>query len=478
MSVIAFCLLICGLLLGCSNGGDTLSPTPPIHLKKYPDPYHIEIILKDVPVSPQGDLGTFPTRLDYQNGYLITAYVDKAPTGQSEPELRQQTIIMLGKFTPNGWQWQKHLIDAYTLKDPYHTQPSVAFDKEGYIHIAYGMHNMPWQYFRSTKPYSIDAFENLGTPLSIEQKRTIHYQNQTHFPQLNSGAIPYNQITYPRFFKDKKQTLYITYRFALKPKLAWENRAFSEGLAQYNTETQTWHPIGGKVSLTSKEADFTQGEGQAYPFIYDHNHSPFFLPYWLELTFDHKNQLYAIWSWRQGQAGKDTQDLSFVQSPNLQTFTNEKSQSYTLPINKPQTVPLTPARKKYFNTKHIQIFNGHPLILAESLEGTRELYYLSNQNQWQKLSSSPPQNGGEIMVTYQNTETLWSFASGVIYKKTSIDKPWRQVASFDSAGKKMCFVQALPVEEQDAIFLYGKTCNSAEGAEASFSLFLLTGLTD
>lgn len=78
-------------------------------------------------------------------------------------------------------------------QNKYHVRPSIVLDKLGYVHVAADMHNQNWVYYRSLNPYDI-------TPSNFEMVTPPGYL-----------------ITYPNFFKDKNDELYITFRHKVKP---------------------------------------------------------------------------------------------------------------------------------------------------------------------------------------------------------------------------------------------------------------------
>jgi len=130
--------------------------------------------------------------------------------------------------------------DTRTLLDPYHTQPSLAFDRNGYLHVAYNMHNLPWQYVVSHQPYDVRQFDFNGQSVTLSQLDALRLSNKTHYPDVGKAQIPGNQITYPAFFKNRAGDLYLTYRYALRPARAWEERARAAGVARYDADNRTW----------------------------------------------------------------------------------------------------------------------------------------------------------------------------------------------------------------------------------------------
>lgn len=132
----------------------------------------------------------------------------------------------------NGkWVWTKRVIDTQTVHDRWHTAPAIGIDDKGFIHIAYNMHNLPWQYQISTKSESIDSFNFKGQRVSVTELQRMKFKNKTDFPTLGLAAIPGNQITYPAFFNDNNGELFVSYRFAAKPARKFANRTMGSGVA-------------------------------------------------------------------------------------------------------------------------------------------------------------------------------------------------------------------------------------------------------
>lgn len=167
------------------------------------------------PVSPS-NVNSFATPLAYYQGSIYVVSVEPPLSNNNGVNLR--TVIRKGSERQGRWQWESAVIDEATLDDMYHTQASIAIDKEGYLHVVYNMHNMPWQYVVSKKPGDITSFDFKGDKISLAEKSTVKHLNKTPFPSIGTAAIPGNQITYPAFFYDRQGEIYLTYRFATKPK--------------------------------------------------------------------------------------------------------------------------------------------------------------------------------------------------------------------------------------------------------------------
>ena len=112
------------------------------------------------------------------------------------------TILRQGTQDESGeWQWQTTLIEDRTIYDSWHNAPSVAVDRNGFVHVVYNMHNFPWQYKRSENPHDIDSMLFRGQAVTMAEIERTKFENKTTFPTLGTAEIPGNQITYPAFFR-------------------------------------------------------------------------------------------------------------------------------------------------------------------------------------------------------------------------------------------------------------------------------------
>lgn len=181
-------------------------------------------VLPTFDVAPS-NINSFNTPVAYWQGDVYTANVEP---GMGMPGIHLKTVVRkcaLGNAA--SCTWESKVVDDATLDDMYHTQPSIAVDRAGYVHVAYNMHHMPWQYSVSTRPGDISTFNFMGEPITAAQKALVKLANQTPFFSIGKAAIAGNQITYPAFYYDQNRDLYVTYRFATRPKLAFADRAYA-----------------------------------------------------------------------------------------------------------------------------------------------------------------------------------------------------------------------------------------------------------
>ena len=99
------------------------------------------------------------------------------PPMSSQPKglplgINLRTVVRQGKRgADDNWTWIVKTIENRTLDSPWHTVPSIAVDHQNFVHVAYNMHNMPWQYSVSRQPGSLDAFDFRGEAFSLFRAR-------------------------------------------------------------------------------------------------------------------------------------------------------------------------------------------------------------------------------------------------------------------------------------------------------------------
>ncbi len=394
------------------------------------------------------NLNLFSTPIVYYNGSIFTVNVE--PSGSSlNAGINLKTVVrkvMLG----NGKEWLSHTIDQNTIEDEYHTQASIGVDKLGFIHIAYGMHNMPWQYVVSDNPSDISAFSFYGDEISIFDKGVVKFLNKTPFPSTGSAAIPGNQITYPAFFYDNNYDLYVTYRFAVKPRRHYRDRILSGGIARYDLVNKEWQALGGNIQITKLDAIW-QGEGD-YKKITAFASSNRWTVYLPRLAFDRDNGMHVSWLWRKGGAGRYTVHPSYAYSPNDETkFYTSKGKQYNLPISvdKAEWVGKHGV-DKFDSISDIEVDDRYVYIVLHRQGKTRELIKLNRlSKQWIK-SEAMPHSASTFKVDRNGGQ--WAFATGlkVFYRKT--DKGMWNLVFKDT--EKYRYPKVIPVPGKNEFYIH------------------------
>lgn len=409
-----------------------------------------------------GNVGDFTTPLAYRNGSVYTINVEPAlgaPTG-----INLRTVVRKGVRKGASYTWTATTIDDRTMDDPWHTQGSIAMDKDGYIHAAYNMHNMPWQYSVSKAPEDISAFAFRGEAVSAEALKENKYDNRTNFPFLGQAAIPGTQVTYPAFFTDRKGELYVTYRFALRPKRAWAERDYGAGLARYDTKSRTWTAIGGKVDLSPADAD-VKSPGAARSVVALCTSQGLWANY-TRLWFDKANRMHVAWSWsdyRHFAANKQPEPtVAYAFSSDGHSFQRSDAVPYALPIAFDKS-DLVVRGTGYRGVPNIAMGKGDlPLVMLTPPKLPYH-YAMRVPGRWQEPAPSP--FAAAVIVT-DDEGTSWAFASGptILTTKTPDKANSWKVAHKESTGWGSAKVLYLPKERAFLVHLT-KTSNWQQSAD-------------
>jgi hypothetical protein len=414
-------------------------------------------IVYDIPVSPRAvNISSTPLAVCGQR--LVTAVVEEPLQSDSN---RLLTVVHLGERDSEGqWQWQREVIEPRTLPDPYHTQPSVGVDRQGRVHVAYNMHNMPWQYVVSREPCSIDAFDFAGEAVTDAELHAVFEENRTPFPGLGAAAIPGNQVTYPVFSNDRAGNLYVSYRFAVRPARAWLERAFGAGIARFDDESRRWEPVGGLVTLSSLDVvmppDSTQNSvpdsAQAFPFAWQ----PGWTSYYPRLWFDPSNDMHVAWTWREGEAGVDASHPSYaVRRNSASAFQRADDSYYSLPITvgTTGTIDALASQRVYAGLTITTDYEGAPLIVVQPVNSERLLARFDRSTQRWHTEASP---FGATSVLCEDNGDCWAYASGprVLLKRRG-ETRWKMM--FEQQG--YCDPKPLHDVRSQRRFLYITRCD-------------------
>ena len=404
----------------------------------------VELVMQPVAISSQGDVSVFSTPVDVQNGQVAIAYVTDADANTTPGYLN--TVVRKGKKVGSAWQWEATTLDTNTLLDPYHTQPSLAFDRNGYIHVAYNMHNLPWQYAISEQPFNASRFVFYGQAVSKHELDALRLENKTHYPDRGQALIPGNQITYPAFFKNRAGDLFISYRYAMRPARNWTERSMASGLARFDAATMTWAPVGGPVGLNSGDVVHSGVAGSATTFSYDEN----YVPYLVTLAFDGSNAMHAIWTWwdkRSGQTG----------AVNVLPSYHEVSDT-TLPITvasvSAHRIPGWPSATVFNTAKSIAIAaNGDVLAILEPQGQNRKLVRRNHATGSWSTPVDTPNSASKILVDRDGNE--WLFASGLNLFKRIPGGDWSRPFHI---GQGLCDPRPVYSETENSFYILAKTC--------------------
>lgn len=167
-----------------------------------------------------------------------------------------------------------------------HNYIDCAIDDSGYIHISGNMHNVNLIYFRSKKPWSIEAFEQPGMVGSRE-----------------------NSVTYPVFIEGPERKLLFQYRIG----------GSGDGVTiwnGYDLEKKKWYRI------TDKGLFDRAGSVNAY------STPPALGP---------DNCFHIVWMWRDSPVANTNHGLSHMKSSDLINWQNMAGKPVSIPVSQYNT---------------------------------------------------------------------------------------------------------------------------------------------
>lgn len=154
--------------------------------------------------------------------------------------------IVIGKKSPGQAAQTFEVTPLYAVVDPGHTVPTIALDREGYIHVFGPMHHTEMDYLKSNRPYDVTGG---FTRQNAEQKGLwlgITHKDRKH-------------ITYPFAFYDNELNPWVTFR-SRAGSSGWEPGTNCAQLAMYDVRDDSWHPVGG-----NSNSEFTGIPGDPSP---------------------------------------------------------------------------------------------------------------------------------------------------------------------------------------------------------------------
>lgn len=411
----------------------------------------VELVMPPFAISSQGDVSAFSTPVDAQNGQVVVALVTDADANTTPGYLN--TVVRKGQKVGNAWQWETTTLDSRTLLDPYHTQPSLAFDRNGHIHVAYNMHNLPWQYSISEQPYDVSRFIFHGQAVSKRELDALRLENKTHYPDRGRGLIPGNQITYPAFFKNRTGDLFISYRYAMRPARAWAGRSPAAGIARFDVDTWTWSPVGGSIALNSGDAVHVGINAfSTTAFAYDAG----YVPYLVTLAFDADNAMHAIWTWWD-KASNQSGAVNVL--PSYRKVA-DSTQPITVANAKSNRISGWSSATVFNTAKSIAIAaNGDVLAILEPQGQNRKLVRRNHATGIWSAPVDTPNSASKIMVDRDGNE--WLFASGLNLFKRIPGGDWSRPFRI---GTGLCDPRPVYSEAENSFYILAKTCPARERA--------------
>ena len=362
--------------------------------------------------------------------YLVTIEPDPEPDDGDPPDANLLHVVRRGTpddpTDPDGaWSWTSATVEDRGYRDVWHSSGSVGIDAAGHVHVAYNMHNFPWQHGRSSSPGRIDdGFEFVGQPISLAEILRHVRENRTGFPTLGTGAIPGNQITYPAFENDPEGNLHATYRFAAKPALGFPERTFSTGLARHDAATDAWTALGGPLDLAP--GDYCAGADDEACGDYAYDGSAPRAPelralagaqgwtsYQPKLTFGPDGALSVNVMWREGIAGETLVAPCSVRSDDAgATFTAMDGAPIAMPLQPgdcPNVPSADPGLVYYSIGDAAADAAGRPHLMLSPVSGPREMHAWDG-SAWSRVTEAPPY---AVEIFFDADDNLWALTQGI-----------------------------------------------------------------
>jgi len=429
--------------------------------------FELVTILDSIEVSESQKIAQ-QTPIDTFNNAVYIANIEAGRAGDIDG-IELNTVVRKGVETADGsWAWSETVVDSNTVHDPWHTSPAIGIDDQGYIHIAYNMHNYPWQYSVSKSPEDISGFKFRGDKMSLKEKKQAKFDNKTSFKDMGYADIPGNQITYPAFYKDNQGGLYITYRFAAKPARPYKQRTMSSAIAKYDSSSQAWQSIGGELQLSEDDYKTSFFRKTIIPRALASQTG--WTSYHPRLAFGPEARLNVNWFWREGTAGEKLERPCFVYSNDHTTFQKYDGSKQALPASSSDcsNINIDNAQTFYTAGSFTVDSKGTPYILLSPTESEREIYTLKDGH-WSVEES--PNQATELFV--DANDALWAISTGLnIFKRDSVNAPWIEVHKSDTRAQ--CHAKVALNDAKNTAYIYTQAC----GKKNTVSVFRLNLLAD
>ncbi len=253
-----------------ATGAEPTTPEEPAPVEPAPvdDPVvNTEPIVLDV--APAWSGHPVPFALVTDGDWQFVAYYDaNQRMVAASRRLDEETWNMQTLPTSVGWDSHNYI--------------AMATDEEGHVHVSGNMHNVPLIYFRTTEPYDVSTFEQVGSMVGS-----------------NEGSC-----TYPEFFRGPEGNLVFAYR---------------DGGSGNGDHIFNAYDVGSSRWSRLLDTPLTDGEGQrnAYPV------GPIQGPegYW-----------HLVWVWRDTPDASTNHDISYARTRNLTQWETGVGSPLQLPI--------------------------------------------------------------------------------------------------------------------------------------------------
>lgn len=360
-------------------------------------------------VADDANIGYFNSPIQSFGTNIYVAFVEPQPGG------RHRTRV--GKW--DGKAWTFATVEEDTQNNQFHTQPSLAVDRDGYVHVVYNMHSTPWQYSVSRRPEDISEWAFRGQALlgPADQKPS------SVVPGPGTAAIPGNRITYPYFTVDRNGTPYVTYRESLKNEanIAYEAMQWSMGLARYDLATRTWQRVGPS--------------GGVFPFATEPDHRA----QGAMVSFDRGNRMHVSWNWYVEYAldgANQPNEIAYARSlDGGMTFTGADGRPLTLPVAMSNGDRVIGPEHFYGYTSVMATSAGKPYVWVMPMESSkygRSVIAFDSARGW---STPIPLPWGATSFAVDDDQALLAVSSGLrLHVSPNLGRNWVTTVIEDSDG--------------------------------------------
>ena len=413
----------------------------------------IEKLLTELVVS-RSEISTQMTPVAVDDQYVYTVNIEHGPDGDIDG-VGLHTIVRQGSQQQDGsWQWASELIENRTVYDEYHTAPSVGIDETGRVHVAYNMHNIPWQYQRMSLPHDLSSFQFHGQAVTLAEIERWKFENKTTFPSLGTADIPGTQITYPHFANNRSGQLFVTYRFANKPKRAWAERTLGLGVASYDSTTSTWQAIGSPLTVSSEDYDYDeQAPLQPVPYAAEQG----WTGYAPRLMFGPQDELHILSFWREGTPGGILTRPCHLYSVDNATFYSMDGAVASIPLTPGSCGNTGFANSQGFYTLVDTAMDslGNPVHVVSPVGSPRKLVTYDQASQSWTQSDAP---GNATEIFFDASDNLWAITTGpAIFRRSRGAAEWEPIYSESAADN--CYPKATLNDDRTVAIVHTQSCD-------------------
>lgn len=362
---------------------------------------NIKVEKISIPVTvDEANIGLFNSPISTYKNAIYIAYVEKIKN--------KQYSTSVGKLDESG-KWVFSVVEPASMNNPYHAQPSLAVDKDGFIHVAYNMHSSPWQYSVSKEPENILEWtfkgQDLNGPHNDKQSAVV--------AGIGTASIPGNRITYQYMTTDRNGELYISYREALKneQEVKYGEKQWSLGISKYDVIAKKWNRVGPK--------------GFNLPFATE----PGFRPQVAHMSFDYNNNMHVSWNWYveydlDGANKKNVISYACSKDGGL-SFETASGESLSLPVRRQPSDKIIETDYYQSYTSVGATFDGSPLVSImpkpPSVKNRSIIAFTKNKG-WGKPIDLPY---GATHFYINNNNVITAVSSGIrIHRSYNNGKVW------------------------------------------------------